>query len=362
MPPQSVPATGAQLASEILGERSAIVLDVGARWGAENTWWRLSPLAKLIGFEPDAAECQRLNTLHGDYRTDEHIPLALSDNCGSATLYVTSEPACSSLYPPDQRLIDRYPDLACIRLEREVSVTGVTLDAWVDTRPESLDAIAFMKLDVQGAELKILRGAGRVLERCAGVEVEVEFNPIYHGQPLFDEVDALLHSAGFSLWRLSDLCHYAESREGRPRGLGTTHYGGLDVVFEEGDGRLYWANALYLRDYAELPLDDRFVRTSLWLTALMEARRDLAGAHACLKRLLTLSTNLGEAERRAIRSFLGAISSRQATHPTRNALADEITRLAQENAQLRAKLADSWEARLAKVLKYPRSFLPGPGR
>jgi FkbM family methyltransferase len=339
MLPQSVPSTGAQLASAILGERSAIVLDVGARWGAENAWWRLSPLAKLIGFEPDASECERLNALHGDRHADEYVPLALSDSCGTATLYVTSEPACSSLYPPDERLVERYPDLADIRPSREVAVSSVTLDAWIDTRPEALDAMAFMKLDVQGAELKVLRGASRVLGKCAGVEVEVEFNPMYRGQPLFAEVDALLRSAGFSLWRLSDLCHYAESCEGRSRGLGSTHYGGLNVAFEEGDGRLYWANALYLRDYAELPLDGGFTRTSLWLAALMEARRDLAGARACLERLLTLAANLGDAERHAIRNHLAAISSRQATHRTRKALKEIINQLIQENSGLRAELA-----------------------
>ena len=362
IPSQNAPATGAELASAILGERSAIVLDVGARWGAEKAWWRLSPVAKLIGFEPDTAECERLNAMHGDFKTDEHIPLALSDSCGSATLYVTSEPGCSSLYPPDVRLIDRYPELVCIRPEREVSVSCVTLDSWVDTRPEILDAIAFMKLDAQGAELKILRRASKVLDKCAGLEVEVEFNPIYRGQPLFHEVDALLRSAGFSLWRLSDLCHYAELREGRTRGLGTTHYGGLDVVFGEGDGRLYWANALYLRDYAELPLDHRFVRMSLWLAALLDARRDLAGARACLERLFALAKNLGDAERHVVRDYLVAISSRQATDPTRNASRDQIKRLIQENARLRAELSEDWKARVARAVKFPRSPLPGRRR
>jgi len=280
-----------------------------------------------------------LNALHPD-GTDEYVPLALSDRSGSATLYVTREPACSSLYPPDEHLIDRYPELADLRPEREVSVNGVTLDAWIATRPETLDAIAFMKLDVQGAELRILRGASNALGKCAGVEVEVEFNPMYRGQPLFGEVDALLRSAGFSLWRLSDLCHYAESCQGVSRGRGTTHYGGLDVVFEEGDGRLYWANALYFRDYAGLPVDDRFTTNCLWLAALMEARGDLAGAHACLEQLLALATNLGDAERHAIGRHLSAIFSRQTRYRTRKALKDEIRRLAQENARLRAELAE----------------------
>src|SRR5215813_8045416 len=85
--PKSTPSTGAELASQILGERSAIVLDVGGRWGAEASWWRLAPLAKLIGFEPDAAECGRLNALRGGFG-EEYVPLALSDSSGSATLHV----------------------------------------------------------------------------------------------------------------------------------------------------------------------------------------------------------------------------------------------------------------------------------
>ena len=77
--------------------------------------------------------------------------------------------------------------------------------------------------------------------------------------------------------------------------------------------------------YAEVPLDCRFVRTCLWLTALIEARRDLAGAYACLEQLLALATNLGNAQRDLIRNSQAAISSRPATHQTRKALTKEST-------------------------------------
>jgi len=57
-----------------------------------------------------------------------------------------------------------------------------------------------------------------------------------------------------------------------------------------------------------------------------------------------------------------AISSRQATDPTRNASRDQIKRLIQENARLRAELSEDWKARVARAVKFPRSPLPGRRR
>jgi Methyltransferase FkbM domain len=69
--------------------------------------------------------------------------------------------------------------------------------------------IDFIKLDTQGSELEILQGGVRALAGVRCVEVEVEFNPIYRGQPLFYEVDAFMRGQGFVLWKLTNLVHYA---------------------------------------------------------------------------------------------------------------------------------------------------------
>jgi Methyltransferase FkbM domain len=66
-----------------------------------------------------------------------------------------------------------------------------------DVLPEG--PVDFLKLDVQGAELMVLQAAERTLSQTAVVHCEVEFGPIYTGQPLFPSIYQYLMSRGFTL-------------------------------------------------------------------------------------------------------------------------------------------------------------------
>ncbi len=249
-----------------LGAGSVLALNVGARWGDTNAWWRIEPLVKIVGFEPDAAECDRLNTLCTDPLRERHLPLALGAERRDAELHITSDPACSSLYPPLESLSERFPDLVQIRSVDKRIVPLTPLDDWwaAEQRPE----VSFVKLDTQGSELDILRGALALLADCVGCEIEVEFSPLYQRQPLFAAVDVFLRECGFVLWRLHDLAHYSERPE-----------------LAEAKGRLYWANAIYLRDYRELGTSAADLRKCLILAAFLEALDDHGAAQACLERV-----------------------------------------------------------------------------
>lgn len=63
----------------------------------------------------------------------------------------------------------------------------------------------FLKLDVQGAELMILEGGTQLLEDVVVIHTEVEFAPLYVGQPLFADIDGFLRSQGFVLHRFNGL-------------------------------------------------------------------------------------------------------------------------------------------------------------
>lgn len=221
------------------------VVDVGARWGVGEQWEPLGDTVEVFGFDPDAAECERLNGLAP--KNVRYIPLALGESKRTATLHVTTEPACSSLYSPIAALGERVPELACTTPATLATIDLCTLDDW--QRDNSIGAVTFMKLDTQGSELGVLQGAERALRDVQLLEVEVEFNPLYEGQPLLGDVDRHLRERGFVLWRLSNETHYSSepvpSANSRMREM--SYFDSRPLEGERGAGQLYWGDAYYAR-------------------------------------------------------------------------------------------------------------------
>jgi hypothetical protein len=116
-------------------------------------------------------------------------------------------------------------------VERETAVETMSLDACLEAN--DVPRADFIELDVQGGELEVLTGAARTLERTLGVQAEVEFAPMYVGQPLFADIDAFLRARGFQLFDLSRY-HVRRSSAAPTR------------------GQLLWGHALYLRDHRVL--------------------------------------------------------------------------------------------------------------
>ena len=93
-----------------------------------------------------------------------------------------------------------------------------------------------MKIDVQGGEMKVLRGATDLLLKASIIMTEVEFAPIYKNQPLFSDIDAFLREHGFFLLDL-----YNES-----------HVPYKASLFGDLKSRLMWADAVYVKEMKKL--------------------------------------------------------------------------------------------------------------
>ena len=205
---------------------------------ASRNWDIFAPNLTIYGFDADVEACDRANADIEARKVnwnEKHIPLALSNTEGKATLYVTKYPGCSSLYPPNESYMQRfngYIDL--IKLDRTVEVETTTLDSFC--KSEKIKEIDFIHLDVQGGELSVLEGASEILKQSLlAVYTEVEFTDIYVNQPLFGDLDVYLRNQNFTLFDLIISTGRAV-RTASP------------ITSPNRPGSLVWADAFYLRD------------------------------------------------------------------------------------------------------------------
>jgi FkbM family methyltransferase len=134
------------------------VLDVGAHNGLYSLLAsrRLGPTGRVDSFEPSARERHRLR-LHlwlNHCRNVRVHDFAVGAEEADADLYRvdSGETGCNSLRPP-----------AVEGKVRRLRVRVKTLDEFV--RREEIERIDFIKLDVEGAEWSVLRGAGDFLAK-----------------------------------------------------------------------------------------------------------------------------------------------------------------------------------------------------
>jgi FkbM family methyltransferase len=82
-----------------------------------------------------------------------------------------------------------------LRSNEQRIVDGVALDdIWSE---RALEGPGLIKIDVEGAELDVLRGAREALRRCEYLILEVAVRDIFHGAPRADTVIGRLAEYGF---------------------------------------------------------------------------------------------------------------------------------------------------------------------
>jgi len=128
-------------------------VDVGANIGY-YTWLASSLVGdggRVLAFEPGpyAAQSLRKTLLNGSVRNVVCHQLALSDEPGEAILYVPPESAGN--YNPS--LTPYLPNMTAVPTQVAI------LDAYLDD--EQVKIVDVLKIDVEGVELKVLRGASR---------------------------------------------------------------------------------------------------------------------------------------------------------------------------------------------------------
>ena len=180
---------------KLLNNNHLVIVDVGASGGIDPRWSKTTEFYKGILFEPDPREFDALKKNSSNNLIV--INSALSDSNKEIEFHLCKKQEVSSVYPPNFNFLNKFADSERFNVEKIIHINADTLSNQL--KKEGIDEVDFIKIDTQGYELSILKGCSSCLENVVGLEVEVEFEPLYIGQPLFSEVDNYVKENGFIL-------------------------------------------------------------------------------------------------------------------------------------------------------------------
>lgn len=182
---------------------SPMIIDAGAYVGATVAEYRRCfPKARIFSFEPSAESCARFRANIKNWDNLSLIEKALAETSGYARLYRTHYAPTHSLLPRPVEGKHYFPRNAAAR--DSVEVACITLDDFMSE--EGIDHIDILKLDTQGSESRVLRGAKKTLSdsKISLVFTEVNFVTLYKDGALFHQLASELYQFGFSLYRFYD--------------------------------------------------------------------------------------------------------------------------------------------------------------
>lgn len=182
---------------DTFAEPPKTVIDVGAHTGEFSLFaHRAFPSARIIAFEPIPRAFDELSCRLGGWKGAEAHGVALGEQDGASEMYVHAFSQCSSLLPGTAFLRRAFPYTG---FSTKVVVPVRSLDSVLSG--QTLHRPALLKIDVQGYEDRVLRGALKTLAMIDAVIIEMTPRPLYKGQVPQTEIVAFLYEHGFSLAR-----------------------------------------------------------------------------------------------------------------------------------------------------------------
>jgi FkbM family methyltransferase len=175
------------------------LVDVGANEGDFiAAVLRISSPHRVFAFEPQPSCQASLHRILAGHANAHVVQAAVGSEKGEVEFNCTLDSKLSSVLQPEADVAPHYGN-GKFGIVQTLKVPSLRLD----------DAIAgefpvdLLKIDVQGFELEVFKGAEQVLRRTRAVLLEVNYVEHYKNGARFDDVYSILRSKGFHLYGIS---------------------------------------------------------------------------------------------------------------------------------------------------------------
>ncbi|MFI5295196.1 MAG: FkbM family methyltransferase [Thermodesulfovibrionales bacterium] len=188
---------------EVCGLRKKdVIVDVGANRGrfieCVLAW---QPYAVIHAFEPLPDLYDFIREFFKYYNDLYCSNIALGSENGQKPFFVSKYNQVSSFLEQGDLLVNKLYGVD-YSVQKSISVEVQRLDDYCAER--KIERLKLLKLDVQGYELEVLKGAGRALPNIEYIYLEAQFQKLYKNGPLFDEVFEYLNCNEFDLLRMTE--------------------------------------------------------------------------------------------------------------------------------------------------------------
>lgn len=179
----------------------SLVIDVGANTGQYASMLRAEGYTgKMLSFEPLDEAFSELSRRAASDQFWNCEKLALGSVGGASSIHVAGNSFSSSFMQMSKRHQEAEPSSSYVGVQ-EVMVERLDALRYKLFQP---DDIIYLKIDVQGFEMQVLRGTSEMMRQVQALEVELSLVPLYKDQPLFYDVVEHVYSLGFELVSLDE--------------------------------------------------------------------------------------------------------------------------------------------------------------
>lgn len=175
------------------------IFDVGAAHGEYTKAAHfLNPNANIYAFEPIPASFEKLKLLVHDNRRIKLFNFALGSDNKSSSFHVNDFSFASSLLSMTETLKETFP------FTKNAKVLNIDVRRLDDIREIEIIKPSLLKMDVQGYELEVLLGAGALIDKVDVVQLELNFENFYQGQPTYADLFRFMHEHKFTRFLQTD--------------------------------------------------------------------------------------------------------------------------------------------------------------